>query len=73
MLKNELTTVVFHSQLDYLLLESPDPFQAIDSLAMQYLVLSGKHQALYTESSMDKYWREGTSIVESSIDSQIRS
>ena len=56
MLKNELTTVVFHSQLDYLLLESPDPFQAIDSLAMQYLVLSGKHQALYTESSMDKYW-----------------
>ncbi|KAK8821170.1 hypothetical protein WA538_005799 [Blastocystis sp. DL] len=54
MLKNELTTVVFSSQLNYLLLESPDPFQAIDSLAMQYLVLSGKHQSLYTDTSMDK-------------------
>ena len=73
MLKNELTTVVFQSQLDYLLLESPDAFQAIDSLAMQYLVLSGSHQTLYTESSMDKYLCEGTSTVESSIDSQIRS
>ena len=54
MLKNELTTVVFSSQLNYLLLESPDPFQAIDNLAMQYLVLSGKHQSLYTDTSMDK-------------------
>ncbi|KNB45141.1 hypothetical protein JH06_1263 [Blastocystis sp. subtype 4] len=55
MLKEELNTVLFFSELDFVTLEEIDPFQAIDDLAMQYLVLSEKHASIYTGGSMAQY------------------
>ena len=55
MLKEELNTVLFFSELDFVTLEEIDSFQAIDDLAMQYLVLSEKHASIYTGGSMAQY------------------
>lgn len=61
MLKDELNNVLFFSELDFITLEEIDPFQAIDDLAMQYLVLSDKHSSIYTGGSMTQY-NEGVNL-----------